>query len=111
MASHGIQTIIEESCSDAILFYDACQSAETAVTTASSDLQGVTELISACGFQTTAPGPSSDSFSFTLTTQLREIASLGRAVPLSEVYSRILAGLRNAPDRSRKTTPVHASLT
>lgn len=111
MASHGIQTILEESQSDAILFYDACESAETAVTTASNDPQGVTELISACGFQTTAPGPSSDSFAFTLTAELRHVASISRAVPLSEVYSRILAGLRNAPNRGEKTTPVHTSLT
>lgn len=54
MPTGCIQTLLEESRSDAILIYDSCCSADTAMI--ESTLNGITELMTACRFQTTAPG-------------------------------------------------------
>jgi hypothetical protein len=65
----GIQTILEESRPDALLVYDACQSADTAWTKRSLH-RGITELISSCGFESKAPGVGKVSFTNTFTDVL-----------------------------------------
>jgi hypothetical protein len=109
MSSLGIQTMFEQTASDALLFYAACNSAETAVTTPYQKQRGITELISACGFQTTTPGVCKDSFSYTLTNVLRSLSKTGE-FSISELFSQVLAKLRT-PSQGGRTNPVHTSLT
>ncbi|KAF7860858.1 hypothetical protein EAF04_008376 [Stromatinia cepivora] len=108
MPSSGIQTLLEESESDAILFYDTCHSADTAMTLSPS-AGSVTELIAACGFQTTAPGVGNNSFTSAL---IRELSSAApqEALSVSELYNRVLARLRNTRNREKNTTPIHCTL-
>jgi hypothetical protein len=109
MPSSGVQTLLEESRSDAILLYDSCRCADTAIT--KSTLHGITELIAACGFQTTAPGVGTTSFTHALTYVLRLSTMAGSRFSVSELFARVLAQLRNARGRTNQTTPVHATLT
>ncbi|ESZ89767.1 hypothetical protein SBOR_9850 [Sclerotinia borealis F-4128] len=107
MPSSGIQTLLEESRSDAILFYDACYFADTAMTLSPS-AGSVTELIASCGFQTTAPA-GDNSFTCALIREL-SLAATQEAISVSELYNRILARLRNSRNRQNNTTPVHCTL-
>ncbi|KAJ8061374.1 hypothetical protein OCU04_010430 [Sclerotinia nivalis] len=108
MPSSSIQTLLEESESDAILFYDTCHSADTAMTLSPS-AGSVAELIAACGFQTTAPGVGNNSFTSALIRELSSAASQ-EALSVSELYNRVLARLRNTRNRERNTTPIHCTL-
>jgi hypothetical protein len=105
----GIQAILEES--DALLLYDACSSAETAVTRQSpKERQSMTELISACGFQTTAPGVGKDSFTRTLMEELR-LSAQGDPLSIVELFARILERPRNTPQWGNRTNPIYVPLT
>ncbi|PMD58398.1 uncharacterized protein K444DRAFT_725621 [Hyaloscypha bicolor E] len=110
MPSHGIQSLLEECRSDAVLFYDACHSAETSVTKPSTTRRGVTELIAACGFQTTAPGVSVHSFAHALTQELRSASQTGVAFSVPYLFSQVLSRLRNSSSWEEKATPVHTNL-
>ena len=109
MSSLGIQTMFEQTASDVLLLYDACNSAETAVTTRYHKQRGVTELISACGFQTTTPGVYKYSFSYTLAKVLSTLSETGE-FSVSELFSRVLAKLRSSNSGVR-TNPIHTTLT
>jgi hypothetical protein len=75
MPTGGIQTLLEESRSDAILIYDSCCSADTAMI--ESTLNGITELMAACWFQTTAPGVGPTLFFYTCLDTLFESRPFG----------------------------------
>ncbi|CAD6447622.1 55c48d53-231d-43c0-bde6-c855ffc47b51 [Sclerotinia trifoliorum] len=107
MPSSGIQTLLGESESDAILFYDTCHSADTAMTFSPS-AGSVTELIAACGFQTTAPGAGNNTFTPALIRELSSAAAQ-EALSVSGLYNRVLARLRNTRKRDRNTTPIHCT--
>ncbi|KAF8847975.1 hypothetical protein BDZ45DRAFT_301718 [Acephala macrosclerotiorum] len=107
----AIQTLFEDSASDSLLIYDACESADTAVIPAGDHPRGITELISACGYQTTAPGPGVDSLAFTLAEELHDAAIAGHPFSVSQLFSKILLRLRNSSEQGSKTTPVHTELT
>jgi len=109
MPSGGIQTLLEETRSDAILFHDCCHSADTARTKFTP--QGITELVAACGFQTTAPGVGPTSFTHALTNALTEYRQAARQFSVSDLYTTVLANLRGVPGRTDQTTPAHCSLT
>ncbi|TGO41180.1 hypothetical protein BHYA_0025g00300 [Botrytis hyacinthi] len=107
MPSNGIQTLLEESKSDALLFYDTCHSANTAISL-NPPAGSVTELIAACGFETfTRTG--NNSFTSVLTRELSSAATQG-AVSVSGLYNRVLARLRNHRDRKTNATPVRCTL-
>jgi hypothetical protein len=110
MPSHGIQSLLEECRSDAVLFYDACHSAETSVTKSTTTRRGVTELIAACGFQATAPGVSVHSFAHTLTQELRSASKTGVPFSVPYLFSQVLSRLRNSSSWEEKATPVHTNL-
>ncbi|KAF7951916.1 hypothetical protein EAE96_007213 [Botrytis aclada] len=107
MPSNGIQTLLEESKSDTLLLYDACHSANTAISL-NPPAGSVTELIAACGFETTTrTGPN--SFTSALIRELSSAAKQG-AVSVSELYNRVLTRQRNSPNRKRNATPVRCTL-
>jgi hypothetical protein len=107
MPTGFVQTLLEESRSDALLLYDSCCSADTAMTKTS--VHGITELIAACGFESsTYTGPT--SFTNALSEYLRTAYFAGRQFSVSELYSQILSKLRNAPGRTMEVTPVHCTL-
>ncbi|KUJ17740.1 uncharacterized protein LY89DRAFT_733567 [Mollisia scopiformis] len=108
MPSADIQTLFEESPADSVLIYDACCSADAAVTRPT--FQGVTELIASCGFQTTAPGPGRQSFTYALTNVLREHSPTKTSLAVADLYLKLLARLRHTQDRTVETTPVHCAL-
>ncbi|TVY34603.1 hypothetical protein LOCC1_G008506, partial [Lachnellula occidentalis] len=110
MPSSGIQGLLEEARSDVIMLHDTCHSADTSVTRR-SQLHGVTELIAACGFETTAPGPGQHSFTAALTICLQRLHADSVPFSVSDLFSKIIAQLRNNGLRPLKQTPVHCSLT
>jgi hypothetical protein len=100
---------LEKTPSDALLLYDACHSAETAVTTPPSKPRGITELISACGFQTFTLGASNDSFTYTFIEVVRILSKTGE-FSVSTLFSRVLAKVRSSNSGGR-TEPIHTTLT
>jgi hypothetical protein len=110
MPSHGIQAMLEECRSDAILLYDTCRSAETAVTNTFTTRRGVAELIAACGFRETAPGASDDSFTYSLTKELRLACKAGKPFTIPYLFSQVLSRLRNSNTWKHKSTPAYTSL-
>ncbi|TGO60848.1 hypothetical protein BCON_0032g00430 [Botryotinia convoluta] len=107
MPSNSIQTLLEESKSDALLLYDTCHSASTAISL-NPPAGSVTELIAACGFETiTRTG--NNSFTSAFIRELSSAATQG-AVSVSELYNRVLTRQRNSPNRKRNATPVRCTL-
>lgn len=102
--------MLEDSHSDVVLLHDACSSADTAVTKI-SPFCGVTELIAACGFESTAPGPCTTSFAAGLIDCLVEKFISGAAFSVSELFSKLLARLRTNRIQDVTATPVHSTLT
>jgi hypothetical protein len=109
--SGGIQAFFEESGSDSLLIYDACHSAETAISIDSHFPRSVTELIAACGFQTFAPGVGEHSLTHTLAKELRHLRTGDRPFSVLELFSRVLTRLKYTPSREDRTTLVHTTLT
>ncbi|TGO14790.1 hypothetical protein BTUL_0048g00290 [Botrytis tulipae] len=107
MPSDGIQTLLEESNSDVLLLYDTCHSANTAISL-NPPAGSVTELIAACGFETTTP-MGNNSFTSAIVRELSSAATQG-AVSVSELYNRVLTRKRNSPNRKRNATPVRCTL-
>ena len=91
------------------MLHDACSSADTAVTRL-NPFHGVTELIAACGFESTAPGPGPNSFTAALTTCLLNFYASEIPFSVSELFSKVLARLRNTGIRNNTATPVHSTL-
>lgn len=77
LPSGGIQCLFEEASSDVLLLYDCCHSAT--VPTSNSGRGGVTEVIAACGYETTAPEVDEHSF----TKALLEILIYDFKIPFS----------------------------
>lgn len=109
MPAGSIQTILGQSRSDALLIYDACQSADTATTKMTP--HGITELITSCGFESTAPAVGKTSFTHTLTTVLASASVTNAPLSVAELYGQCLSRLRNAKNRTDQTTPFHCTLT
>jgi hypothetical protein len=102
--------MLEECRLDALLFYDACHSAETAVIEPSAARRGITELIAACGFQTTAPGVNGHSFASSLVEELRSAALTDTPFSVYYLFSQALSRLRHSKSWIQKATPIHTNL-
>ncbi|TVY71327.1 hypothetical protein LSUE1_G005951 [Lachnellula suecica] len=106
MSSGFVQELLEETHSDALLLHDACRSADTAVSNLpEKSKKSITELIAACGFQTTAPGVGENSFTHALTEILPFMSKTRKPFSVSELFSRVVSRLRDSPDRADKATP------
>ena len=114
----GIQNMLEQATSDVLILLDCCAAA-----TASAELgSGVTEVIAACGFETSAPGVCEHSFTRSLIEELRYCC---KRKPLSAamLHMKVLSRMKywkpkTVETRSgelafheRRRTPVHTTLT
>ena len=114
----GIQNMLEQAISDVLILLDCCAAA-----TASADLgSGVTEVIAACGFDTSAPGVCEHSFTRSLIEELRyscKRSPLSAAMLHMKVLSRmkywkptfVETKAGEPAFHERRKTPVHTILT
>lgn len=91
--SSGIQTLLEEADSDALLLYDCCHSAAITTTGYFKGNKGVKEIISACGYETIAPEVDEHSFTNALIETLA-LVSKGAPFSVGELHSRVLSRLK-----------------
>lgn len=109
----GIQNMLEQAASDVLILLDCCAAASA---TAESGI-GVTEVIAACGFDTSAPGVCEHSFTSSLIEELQyqsnrppfSAATLHMKVLSRMKYWKPKAGVSENLERRR--TPVHTVLT
>ena len=114
----GIQNMLEQATSDVLILLDCCAAA-----TASTELgSGVTEVIAACGFETSAPGVCEHSFTRSL---IEELQYCCRRSPLSAaiLHMKVLSRMKYWKPKAveieagelvlyeRRKTPVHTILT
>ncbi len=114
----GIQNMLEQAISDVLILLDCCAAA-----TASAELgSGVTEVIAACGFETSAPGVCEHSFTRSLIEELRyccKRSPLSAAILHMKVLSRMKYWKPKPVEtkagepafHERRKTPVHTILT
>ncbi|KAL5327158.1 hypothetical protein ACEPPN_004850 [Leptodophora sp. 'Broadleaf-Isolate-01'] len=122
--SGPVQEMLEQSVSDVLIIYDACQSADSARSEVVPG--GVKELIAACCLSLLTSGVEDGSFTTYLTRILREEHALGLPLSISTLVSKVLsrkktewqriaAGL-NSPDQATgaavrfHTAPVYCKL-
>ena len=110
--------MLEQAISDVLILLDCCAAA-----TASAELgSGVTEVIAACGFETSAPGVCEHSFTRSLIEELRYCSKrspLSAAILHMKVLSRmkywkpkpVETKAGNPAFHERRKTPVHTILT
>lgn len=105
---NGIQHALEEAESDILLLYDCCASG-----TANTDIgRGVTELIAACGFNTSANPVEPDSFTRALITELGLMSHMP-AFTVGMLYNKLLCRTQNwmPLGREMQKPPLHVVLT
>ena len=114
----GIQNMLEQATSDVLILLDCC----AAATASAEQGSGVTEVIAACGFETTAPGVCEHSFTTSLIEELRYCP---KRSPLSAamLHMKVLSRMKYWKPKSvetragepalheRRKTPVHTILT
>ncbi|KAJ3529242.1 hypothetical protein NM208_g9853 [Fusarium decemcellulare] len=105
----AIQTLFEMAKCDVLLLLDCCAGASAAPLTERPT--NIKETIAACGFETWAPRPGTQSFTHTLIEVMKEWAS---QLPFSAamLHSEILTRLKHAqPHRSSQGTLVESRKT
>jgi hypothetical protein len=105
----GIQSSLEEAQSDVLILLDCCASGVAS----SNEGNGVTELISACAYNSIANGVGPYSFTHSLIIELREL-SRRKTFSVGELYSNIFCRIQcRLPEdgRERHPAPVHLVLT
>ena len=105
---NGIQHALEEAESDVLILLDCCASG-----TANTDVGcGVTELIAACGFNTSANPVGPDSFTRALLTEL-DILSSAPSFTVGTLFNKILCRIQNwmPSGREMQKPPLHVVLT
>jgi len=88
----GIQHALEEAESDVLLLLDCCASGTTTGNTDGG--HGVTELVAACGFNSSANPVGPDSFTRALITELGLLSRVG-PFTIGMLFSRILCRAQN----------------
>ncbi|KAL8703851.1 MAG: hypothetical protein Q9201_002979 [Fulgogasparrea decipioides] len=109
---YGLQTMLEQSESDVLIFLDCCAAASSAVASGN----GVTELIAACGFETWAPGVGEHSFSRSLIEELKYL-SHGPPFSVALLHNKVLSRIKywkprftSAITPERRKTPIYIQL-
>jgi hypothetical protein len=85
--------MFEEADADVVLLYDCCNSAATTASSSFRGNKGVTEAISACGYETSAPEVGEHSFSNAL-TEILAGTSKGPPFTIAELHSQVLNRLK-----------------
>ena len=127
---YALQSGLEHAESDVLILLDSCASAGSSGGSKQYEIQegGTTELISACGFETSAPGPGPHSFTNALIAELRDMARMDTPFAVSILHQRIVSRLvhfspkyssgllplwsmsQKQGHRERRATPVYISL-
>lgn len=92
LISNGIQALFEAADCDALLLYDCCHSANTAITPAKS-WRRTTELIAACGFEGIAAEVGEHSFTNAL-IEVLALSSSGSSFSASQLHIKIVQQLK-----------------
>ncbi|KAL8790092.1 MAG: hypothetical protein Q9213_000794 [Squamulea squamosa] len=111
---YGLQTMLEQANSDALLLLDCCAAASSVAASGN----GVTEVIAACGFETWAPGVGEHSFTRSL---IEELKYLGHRPPFSValLHNKVLSRIKYwkprfasacASETERRKTPIYIQL-
>ena len=85
----GLQELLENAESDALILLDCCAAASSISATGS----GVTEVIAACGFETWAPGVGKHSFTRSLIDELR-YWSHGLTLSVAMLHNKVLSRIK-----------------
>ena len=85
----GLQELLENAESDALMLLDCCAAASSISATGS----GVTEVIAACGFETWAPGVGEHSFTRSLIDELR-YWSRGPTLSVAMLHNKVLSRIK-----------------
>lgn len=85
----GLQELLENAESDALILLDCCAAASSISATGS----GVTEVIAACGFETWAPGVGEHSFTRSLIDELR-YWSHGLTLSVAMLHNKVLSRIK-----------------
>ena len=111
----GLQTELEEAASDVLILLDCCAAASSAAGPENS----ITEVIAACGFETTAPGVGNNSFTRSLIDEL-EYLSNRPAFSAAELHNKILSRIKSLKPKAvdpktgmpieKRKTPIHITL-
>ena len=127
---YALQSGLEHAESDVLILLDSCASAGSSGGSKQFEIQegGTTELLAACGFETSAPGPGPHSFTNALIKELRDMSALDFPFAVTMLHQRIVARLvdyspqyssvvpfvsvlgSGQPPPERRATPVHISL-
>jgi hypothetical protein len=106
-----LQTSLERTASDVVIFLDAC---ESAASISSSNIQdgGKTELIAACGFRETTLAEFKKRISFTcfLARAMIERGSYGNSFSIAKLHERVLAIIIRHENSDILGTPVYTCL-
>ena len=85
----GLQELLENAESDALILLDCCAAASSISATGSC----VTEVIAACGFETWAPGVGEHSFTRSLIDELR-YWSRGPTLSVAMLHNKVLSRIK-----------------
>ena len=85
----GLQELLENAESDALILLDCCAAASSISATGS----GVIEVIAACGFETWAPGVGEHSFTRSLIDELR-YWSHGPILSVAMLHNKVLSRIK-----------------
>ena len=92
---YALQSGLEHAESDVLILLDSCASAGSSGGSKQFEIQegGTTELLAACGFETSAPGPGPHSFTNALIKELRDLSTLDFPFAVTMLHQRIVARL------------------
>ncbi|KAL8721476.1 MAG: hypothetical protein Q9225_001855 [Loekoesia sp. 1 TL-2023] len=110
----SIQTTIGQADLDVLILLDCCAAASSA----GGSSKGHTEVIGACGFESSAPGVGEHSFTKSLIEELRYYGDQPYPISTAFLYGKILDRAKNSwnpryerdATYERRRTPVHIHL-
>lgn len=109
---YGLQTMLEQARSDVLILLDCCAAASSAAGSGT----GVTEVIAACGFESTAPGVGEHSFTRSLIEELKHL-SYGPSFSAALLHNKVLSRMKyfkprfaTGGNREQRRTPVYILL-
>ena len=107
----GIQTNLEQASSDVLIWLDCCYGGRAHF----GEGNGVTELMAACDYESTANGVGDFSFTHNLIIELRRFAKAGEPFNTAQLwermYHRMQSHVAQEVENERYPAPVHFILT
>ena len=108
---YSLQTGLERTPSDVVIFLDSCNAAG-AVGSSNVRDGGKTELIAACGIRETTLATNEAKISFTsfLARALIELGTNGNMFSITELHEKVLASISRHDESEMLSTPVYVRL-